>query len=55
VVLAWPFDSIAVLTLAVGIWLVIIGIVQIVHALQTRKHAKTAKHTVDEISNRLAA
>src|SRR6202035_1348594 len=55
VVLVWPFDSIAVLTLAVGIWLVIIGIVQIVQALQTRKHAKTAQHTVDEISNRLAA
>jgi uncharacterized membrane protein HdeD (DUF308 family) len=55
VVLAWPFDSVAVLTLAVGIWLVVIGIVQIVQALQTRKHAKTAKHTVDEISNRLAA
>jgi uncharacterized membrane protein HdeD (DUF308 family) len=55
VVLVWPFDSIAVLTLAVGIWLVIIGIVQIVQAFQTRKHAKTAQHTVDEISNRLAA
>jgi uncharacterized membrane protein HdeD (DUF308 family) len=55
VVLAWPFDSIAVLTLAVGIWLVIIGITQIVQALQTRKHAKTAQHTIDEISNRLAA
>jgi len=55
VVLAWPFDSIAVLTLAVGIWLVVIGIVQIVQAFQTRKHAKTAQHTVDEISNRLAA
>jgi uncharacterized membrane protein HdeD (DUF308 family) len=55
VVLAWPFDSIAVLTLAVGIWLVIIGITQIVQALQTRKHANTAQHTVDEISNRQAA
>src|SRR6185437_7031798 len=37
VVLVWPFDSIAVLTLAAGICLVIIGITQIVHALQTRK------------------
>jgi uncharacterized membrane protein HdeD (DUF308 family) len=26
VVLVWPFESIAVLTLAAGIWLVIIGI-----------------------------
>jgi uncharacterized membrane protein HdeD (DUF308 family) len=55
VMLAWPFDSIAVLTLAVGIWLVIIGITQIVQALQTRKHAKTAQHTIDDISSRLAA
>lgn len=55
VVLAWPFDSIAVLTLAVGIWLVIIGVTQIIQAFQTRKVANTARHTLDEISNRLAA
>jgi uncharacterized membrane protein HdeD (DUF308 family) len=55
VVLVWPFDSIAVLTLAAGICLVIIGITQIIQALQTRKHANTAQHTIDEISNRLAA
>lgn len=55
VVLAWPFDSIAVLTLAVGIWLVIIGVTQIIQAFQTRKDANTARHTLDEISNRLAA
>jgi len=54
VVLAWPFDSIAVLTLATGIWLVIIGITQIIQAFQTRKAANTARHTVDEISNRLS-
>jgi uncharacterized membrane protein HdeD (DUF308 family) len=55
VVLVWPFDSIAMLTLAAGICLVIIGITQIVQALQTRKHANTARHTIDEMSNRLAA
>ena len=55
VVLVWPFNSIAVLTLAAGICLVIIGITQIVQALQTRKHANTARHTIDEMSNRLAA
>src|SRR6476469_44799 len=37
VVLVWPFDSIAVLTLAAGIWLVIIGITQIIQAFQARK------------------
>ena len=55
VVLVWPFNSIAVLTLAAGICLVIIGITQIVHALQNRKHGKTAQKTIDEVSNRLAA
>jgi len=38
-----------------GICPVIICITQIVQALQTRKHAKTAQHTIDDISNRLAA
>jgi uncharacterized membrane protein HdeD (DUF308 family) len=55
VVLVWPFDSIAVLTLAAGIWLVIIGIAQIVQAFHTRKHANTAHQVIDEMSNRLAA
>jgi uncharacterized membrane protein HdeD (DUF308 family) len=54
VLLVWPFDSIAVLTLATGIWLVIIGITQIVQAFQTRKAANTARQTIDDISNRLA-
>jgi uncharacterized membrane protein HdeD (DUF308 family) len=55
VVLVWPFDSIVVLTLAASICLVIIGSTQIVQALQTRKHAKTAQQTIGDISNRLAA
>jgi uncharacterized membrane protein HdeD (DUF308 family) len=53
-VLVWPFDSIAVLTLAAGIWLVIIGITHIVQAFQTRKAANTAQHTIDEMSQHLA-
>jgi uncharacterized membrane protein HdeD (DUF308 family) len=54
VVLVWPFDSIAVLTLAAGIWLVVIGITQIIQAFQTRKAASTARETIDEVSNRLS-
>jgi len=53
VVLVWPFASIAVLTLATGIWLVIIGITQIVQAFQTRKAANTAHEALDEVSNRI--
>ena len=54
VVLVWPFDSIAVLTLAAGIWLVIIGITQIIQAFQTRKAANTAHNTINEFSEHLA-
>jgi uncharacterized membrane protein HdeD (DUF308 family) len=47
VVLVWPFDSIAALTLAAGIWLLVIGISQIMHAFQTRKAASTAHRFLD--------
>ncbi|MGZ4511081.1 MAG: HdeD family acid-resistance protein [Mycobacterium sp.] len=36
VVLAWPFDSIAVLVIVAGIWLVIIGVTEIVSAFAMR-------------------
>ena len=53
VVLVWPFESIAVLTLATGIWLTVIGITQTVQAFQTRKAANTARQAVAEVSDRL--
>ena len=43
VVMSSPFDSIAVLILAAGIWLVIIGFSQIVQAFQTRRAASAAR------------
>jgi uncharacterized membrane protein HdeD (DUF308 family) len=55
VVLVWHSTSIAVLTLAAGIWLVIIGITQIIQAFQTHTAANTARQTIDEVSNRLAS
>jgi uncharacterized membrane protein HdeD (DUF308 family) len=53
VMLVWPFESIAVLTLATGIWLVIIGITQTIQAFQARKAANTVRQAVDEVSDRL--
>jgi uncharacterized membrane protein HdeD (DUF308 family) len=50
VVLVWPFDSIAVLVL--GVWLVVMGVAQIVQAFQIRKDAKTVRETVDSLSER---
>ena len=43
VVLAWPFDSIVILALVVGIWLIVIGFVEIVSAFRMRKDVKTIK------------
>jgi uncharacterized membrane protein HdeD (DUF308 family) len=53
-VLVWPFDSIAVLTLAAGIWLIVIGITQMVQAFQTRKAANAAHQTRDDAARHMA-
>jgi uncharacterized membrane protein HdeD (DUF308 family) len=55
VMLMWPFASIAVFILAAGIWLVVIGISQIMHAFQTRKAASSTPHRpVDGSADHLA-
>src|ERR1700719_2887960 len=46
VVLAWPFDSLAILTLVVGSWLVVIGVYEIVEAFGIRKAGKTVHDVV---------
>jgi uncharacterized membrane protein HdeD (DUF308 family) len=53
VVLVWPFDSIAVLVLVTGVWLVVMGVVQVVQAFQIRTDAKTVREAVDSVSERL--
>jgi uncharacterized membrane protein HdeD (DUF308 family) len=53
VVLAWPFDSIAILTLVVGSWLVVIGLFEIVEAFMIRKDVNTLKDTAQTIESRL--
>ncbi|MGO9654453.1 DUF308 domain-containing protein [Mycobacterium sp.] len=37
VVIGWPFNSIAVLAVVAGVWLVFVGICQIVWAVMARK------------------
>ena len=44
VVLAWPFDSIVILSIVVGSWLVVIGVFEIVSALQIRRAGKSITH-----------
>jgi uncharacterized membrane protein HdeD (DUF308 family) len=55
VVLAWPFDSIVVLTLVTGVWLVIFGVIEIVRSFQIRKDGKDARETVASLTEHLKA
>jgi uncharacterized membrane protein HdeD (DUF308 family) len=41
VVMAWPFDSIVLLAIVTGVWLVVIGLCAIVWALQARREINT--------------
>jgi uncharacterized membrane protein HdeD (DUF308 family) len=43
VVLVWPWDSIAVLTLVIGVSLVVMGIIEIVRGFQMRNDSKTLR------------
>ena len=52
VVLAWPWDSIVVLTLFAGIWLVVMGIVQIVQGFVMRNDSKTVREVGDVVHER---
>jgi uncharacterized membrane protein HdeD (DUF308 family) len=55
VVLAWPFDSIVVLDIVTGAWLVLIGLLQIVQAFGIRKDAKKVRRTLDPVAEPMAA
>ena len=46
VVVAWPFDSIVVLAVVAGAWLVVIGISQIVWAFQARRTTRRVERGV---------
>ena len=54
-VLAWPFDSIVMFTLASGASMMILGLVQVVQAFQIRSDMKTARQTSDALYDWLAA
>jgi len=55
VVLVWPFVSIVVLVVVAGVWLVILGVVQIIHSFQIRRDAKTLRDVIASASERLTA
>jgi uncharacterized membrane protein HdeD (DUF308 family) len=49
VVLAWPFDSLAVLALVTGIMLVLLGITQVLSSFGTRNDLRTAEKRVSRV------
>jgi len=53
VVLAWPVDSIAILTLVVGIWLVVIGVFEIMAAFVIRRDVTTLRDTARTVESPL--
>ena len=52
VVLASPFPSLATLTVVVGIWLVVIGVFEIVASFGIRKAGKNIRERVDAAPER---
>jgi uncharacterized membrane protein HdeD (DUF308 family) len=54
VVLFWPFASIGVLAVVTGVWLLILGVVQIVQSFQILKDARETRDAVDVLSQHLA-
>jgi uncharacterized membrane protein HdeD (DUF308 family) len=50
VVMAWPFDSIVLLAIVAGVWLVVIGISAIVWALQARREINTTERKIEQLA-----
>jgi uncharacterized membrane protein HdeD (DUF308 family) len=49
VMLAYPFDSLVTLTFVTAIWLIIIGIIEIISGLQLRHTGHEVRNTVNEV------
>ncbi|WP_299561972.1 HdeD family acid-resistance protein [uncultured Mycolicibacterium sp.] len=47
VTLAWPFESLAVLTLVVGVWLIVLGVFEVIAAFSFRKSVRNLKDALD--------
>ena len=52
IMLVWPWDSIVVLTLVVGFWLVVMGIIEIVRGFQMRNDSKTLREAGKVVRDR---
>lgn len=50
VVLAWPFDSIAILAVVTGAWLIVLGVFQVGWALQARKAVRDTERGIQRLT-----
>ena len=55
VVLAYPFDSIVTLALVVGIWLIILGVMEVISAFGMRSDVKKVENITDTTDRRAFA
>ena len=51
IVLAWPFDSIVVLALVTGVWLIVLGIMQVGWSLQARKAVRETGEGIQKLAD----
>ena len=48
--MSWPFDSVVVLAIVAGAWLVVIGVTQIIWVFRARKAARTVEHGIERLT-----
>ncbi|MGZ8808342.1 MAG: HdeD family acid-resistance protein [Mycobacterium sp.] len=51
IVIGWPFDSIVMLAIVAGVWLVAIGITSIIWALKARKEINTTERKIEQLTS----
>ena len=55
VVLAYPYDSIVTLALVVGIWLIVIGVMEVIAGFAMRSDAKKVQNVIGTVGSRQTA
>jgi uncharacterized membrane protein HdeD (DUF308 family) len=55
VVVAYPFDSIVTLTLVVGVWLIVLGLMEVIAGIGMRSDAKKVQKVIGSGASRQAA
>jgi uncharacterized membrane protein HdeD (DUF308 family) len=51
VVMVWPFSSIATLTIVAGAWLVVVGVTQVIWAIQARRRTRRVEKGIERLAS----